>query len=179
MGGVSCRRRCPRGRPGLRLAGADDFEQGPRPCTPTVGGGHYRGGFSLTPFSTATSWPSAARCGRRRLAAPRRHREPFLAEDAAGRLVGFIHVVFDRGSRDGGASSTTCNVAQRPTAYRDRFAAVEPCRRSGSRSGEAGGIYLWVLEQNTAAQGFYPRGGRHLRGGRAIVGTAPVETPPA
>jgi GNAT superfamily N-acetyltransferase len=88
-----------------------------------------------------------------------------LAEDG-GAFMGFVHVVYDEDPRWG--------------SLVDNLHVVWSRKRSGigrrllSAAGGAvlehgdGGVYLWVLEQNTAAQAFYEaRGGR--RADRRLV----------
>jgi ribosomal protein S18 acetylase RimI-like enzyme len=92
-----------------------------------------------------------------------------LAEDG-DRLVGFVHVRFDEDPRWG---SLVDNLHVVPDRHRTgigtrllaRAATAVTVRAAGT------GMYVWVLEQNTAAQRFY----RACGADRA--GTAPV-TPP-
>ena len=88
-----------------------------------------------------------------------------LAEDDRA-FVGFVHVVFDEDPQWG--------------SLVDNLHVVWARKRSGigrrllSAAGAAvlehgdGGVYLWVLEQNTAAQAFYEAGGGR-RAGRRLV----------
>ncbi|MEV6845822.1 GNAT family N-acetyltransferase [Actinoplanes sp. NPDC051411] len=82
-----------------------------------------------------------------------------LAEDAWG-LAGFIHVVFDDDPRWG---SLIDNLHVRADLHRTGLGTT--LVREGGRAVLAGAdreeVYLWVLEQNTAAQAFYrARGAR-------------------
>ena len=83
-----------------------------------------------------------------------------MIAEADGAFVGFVHVVFDEDPRWG--------------SLVDNLHVVSARKRNGvgsqlmSTAGEAvlehgGGLYLWVLEQNTAAQAFY-----RARGGRCV-----------
>ncbi|HUH81909.1 MAG TPA: GNAT family N-acetyltransferase [Solirubrobacteraceae bacterium] len=93
----------------------------------------------------------------------------FLAENG-GMLVGFVHVVFDEDRSWGAlidnihvdAASQRCGVGTGLMAV----AAGAVVERSAPT-----GLYLWVLEQNVAAQAFYVARG----GGR--VERAPVVAP--
>ena len=91
-----------------------------------------------------------------------------LAEDD-GHVVGFVHVVFDEDDRYGSLIDNLHVVADRKrggigTQLMAHAAAAVAARASG-------GLYLWVLEQNTAAQAFY-----EARGGRR-AGRRPVQPP--
>ncbi|MGV9563838.1 GNAT family N-acetyltransferase [Streptomyces sp. NPDC003480] len=92
-----------------------------------------------------------------------------VAEDDTG-LAGFVHVVFDEDGHWGSLIDNLHLVEHRQrmglgTALLSRAAQAVAERASGSA------LYLWVLEQNTAAQEFY----------RALGGTcverAPVSPP--
>jgi GNAT superfamily N-acetyltransferase len=92
-----------------------------------------------------------------------------LAEDGGG-LAGFVHVIFDDDA-EWGSLIDNLHVArgrQRTGIGTALLARVAPdiLEHAASR-----GAYLWVLEQNTAAQQFY-----RARGG-AYVERAPVPPP--
>ena len=80
-----------------------------------------------------------------------------LAEDS-GEFVGFVHVVFDADARWGSLVDNLHVVWSRKRGgigTRLMSAAASAVVARG-----AGGLYLWVLEQNNAAQAFYgARGG--------------------
>ena len=84
--------------------------------------------------------------------------ETVLAEDGSA-LVGFVHVIFDKDARWGSLVDNLHVTNDRRhggigTALLARAAAVTTARAAASR------MYLWVLEQNLAAQRFYrSRGG--------------------
>lgn len=84
-----------------------------------------------------------------------------LAEDGAG-LVGFVHVVFDADDRWGSLVDNLHVVHDRQGAGIGRALMT---RAFGAVAERAAGkqVYLWVLEQNTAAQGFY-----QAMGGRCV-----------
>jgi GNAT superfamily N-acetyltransferase len=91
----------------------------------------------------------------------------FVAEEDGG-LVGFVHVVFDEDARWGSLVDNLHVVAGRQrggwgTALLGRAARAVATRAETDR------MYLWVLEQNVAAQGFYAaRGGEIVES--ALVG---------
>ena len=88
-----------------------------------------------------------------------------LAEDE-GAFVGFVHVVFDADPRWGSLVDNLHVVWARKRSGIGR----RLLRAAGEKVVEhgEGGVYLWVLEQNTAAQAFYEAlGGR--RAGRRLV----------
>jgi ribosomal protein S18 acetylase RimI-like enzyme len=91
-------------------------------------------------------------------------------EGADGGLLGFVHVVFDEDERWGSLIDNlhVSNASRRTgvgAALMERAARVIDERAAGRA------VYLWVLEQNTAAQGFY----RAL--GATHVETTPVGPP--
>ncbi|OAH10194.1 GNAT family N-acetyltransferase [Streptomyces jeddahensis] len=92
-----------------------------------------------------------------------------VAEDDTG-LVGFVHVVFDDDERWG---SLVDNLHVTNDRRRTGVGGALLTRAAEAVVERAAGkdMYLWVLEQNTAAQGFY----RALGGSQAEV--APVPPP--
>jgi ribosomal protein S18 acetylase RimI-like enzyme len=82
-----------------------------------------------------------------------------LAEDPAG-LAGFVHVMFDK---DGRWGSLVDNLHVSHDRQRGGIGTALMTRAAAAVASHATrtAMYLWVLEQNTAAQGFY----------RAIGGT--------
>jgi GNAT superfamily N-acetyltransferase len=76
-----------------------------------------------------------------------------LAEDRTG-LVGFVHVVFDEDARWG---SLIDNLHITHDRQRTGVGSVLLARAADAVAEQATGksIYLWVLQQNTAAQQFY------------------------
>ena len=119
---------------------------------------HYRGAYSDA-FLDGDVEADRRSAWSERLADTNARCSTILAEDDRA-LIGFVHVVFDAdpgwgalidnlhvaAARQRGGVGTTLMAA----------AAAAVIERPGS-----GGLYLWVLEQNVAAQGFYSaRGGR-------------------
>jgi GNAT superfamily N-acetyltransferase len=82
-----------------------------------------------------------------------------LAEDD-GEFVGFAHVVFDVDPRWGSLMDNLHVVwARKRRGVGTRLMSAAGTSVLGHGPG---GLYLWVLEQNTAAQAFYgARGGRY------------------
>jgi ribosomal protein S18 acetylase RimI-like enzyme len=126
---------------------------------------HYRGAYSdsfldgdvatdrLAVWTARLSDPGADSC-------------TIVAEDAGG-LVGFAHTRFDD-DRRWGALLDNLHVAH--TRQRDGTGShlVALTARALAERHPASGLYLWVLEQNRAAQAFYATlGGRCVE--RAVV----------
>lgn len=119
---------------------------------------HYRGAYSDAfldgdvEADRRTVWSS-------RLQAPEPSAATIVAE-RAGVLVGFVHVVFDD---DPAWGSLVDNIHVHAGSHRRGIGTGLLAAAAGAvtaRPGE-GGLYLWVLEQNAAAQAFYAaRGGR-------------------
>jgi GNAT superfamily N-acetyltransferase len=134
----------------VRLAGADDAEQ--------IAALHadswrryYRGAYADS-FLDGDVAADRRSVWSARLAAPT-NSETVLAEHD-GRLAGFIHVVFDY---DPGWGSLVDNLHvvhhQRRTGIGRNLLGCA-ARAVGERA-TGNAMYLWVLEQNTAAQQFY------------------------
>jgi ribosomal protein S18 acetylase RimI-like enzyme len=87
-----------------------------------------------------------------------------LAEDGAG-LVGFVHVAFDADERWGSLVDNLHVVHDRRRAGIGRALMTRAFGAVAER-GPGKPVYLWVLEQNTAAQGFY-----QALGGRCVEKT--------
>jgi len=128
---------------------------------------HYRGAYSDSYLDgdvvtdRRSAWSS--------LLADQAGRTTILAEDATG-LVGFVHVIFDADDRWGSLVDNLHVVHGRQRA--GIGTALLACA-AGAVAEQAAGraMYLWVLEQNTAAQRFY----RTLGG--TCVEKAPVPPP--
>jgi GNAT superfamily N-acetyltransferase len=87
-----------------------------------------------------------------RFAAPS-NTETVLAE-RNGRLVGFVHVVFDADPRWGSlVDNLHVRHDQRRTGVGTHL--LDRAARAVSRQASGSAMYLWVLQQNTAAQQFY------------------------
>ncbi|WP_329123791.1 GNAT family N-acetyltransferase [Streptomyces sp. NBC_01465] len=113
---------------------------------------HYRGAYSDA-FLDGDVVTNRLSVWSSRLAAPGAS-ATIVAEDGSGLLQGFVHVVFDDDPQWG--------------SLVDNLHVINDRRRTGvggallARAAEAAvdgatskALYLWVLEQNTAAQGFY------------------------
>jgi ribosomal protein S18 acetylase RimI-like enzyme len=113
-----------------------------------------------------------------RLTDPSPDSQVTIVAEHDGAVVGFAHTIFDADA-EWGALLDNLHVVHhlkgqglgRRLVERTARAVVE--RRPGS------GLYLWVLEQNTAAQAFYDalggtRIGREIRGPVPGGGTAPA-----
>ncbi|GAA2637736.1 GNAT family N-acetyltransferase [Dactylosporangium fulvum] len=88
------------------------------------------------------------------------------------RLVGFVHVVFDNDARWGSLVDNLHVIDdQRRTGLGTQLLAR--AARAVTERAAGAAMYLWVLEQNTAAQGFY------RASGATCVETATVAPPGA
>ena len=150
----------------FRSAGADDAEQ-VAALHAASWRRHYRGAYadSFLDGDVAADrrlvWSS-------RFAAPA-NTETVLAE-RDGRLIGFIHVVFDADGRWGSLVDNLHVVHdQRRTGIGTHLLNCAARAISWQASGNS--MYLWVLQQNTAAQQFY------YACGATRVETAPVPPP--
>lgn len=91
----------------------------------------------------------------------------FVAEDG-DELVGFVHVVFDEDERWGSLVDNLHVVAGRQRGGWGTVLLARAARAVVARAAPAR-MYLWVLQQNVAAQGFYAaRGGETVES--ALVG---------
>ncbi|MFB6718766.1 GNAT family N-acetyltransferase [Kribbella sp. NPDC056345] len=128
---------------------------------------HYRGAYADA-FLDGDIEADRRTVWTERLAAPA-HTETILAEES-GQLIGFVHVMLDADPRWGSlVDNLHVRTARRGSGIGGRLlrqaaSAVE--QRAATRA-----MYLWVLEQNIAAQGFY-----RANGGDAVE-TAPVPPP--
>jgi GNAT superfamily N-acetyltransferase len=128
---------------------------------------HYRGAYSDA-FLDGDVVADRRSVWSSRLSAPSGS-ATVVAEDDTG-LAGFVHVVFDEDGRWGSLVDNLHVTQHRRrtglgTALLSRAAAAVTERARGNA------MYLWVLEQNTAAQEFY----RALGG--ACAEKAPVSPP--
>ncbi|MBB5874550.1 ribosomal protein S18 acetylase RimI-like enzyme [Allocatelliglobosispora scoriae] len=155
------------GPPRLRLAGADDFEQ-VAALHADSWRRHYRGAFADS-YLDGDVLAERRAVWAERLAAPA-GTETVLAEQGEERLVGFIHVVFDDDPR-WGSFIDNLHVAhdQRRTGIGSLL--LGQVARTVAERPTGGGLYLWVLEQNAAAQRFY------IAAGATCVETATVAPP--
>jgi ribosomal protein S18 acetylase RimI-like enzyme len=112
---------------------------------------HYRGAYADS-FLDGDVLADRRSVWSSRLAAPANSRT-VVAEDDTG-AVGFVHVVFDNDERWG---SLLDNLHVTPDRQRSGIGAALLTRAAEAVAERATGrsMYLWVLEQNTAAQRFY------------------------
>ncbi|TDD57379.1 N-acetyltransferase [Kribbella antibiotica] len=128
---------------------------------------HYRGAFADA-FLDGDIEPERHATWAERLAVPA-HTETILAEED-DQLVGFVHVMLDADPQWG---SFVDNLHVR-NARRGSGIGGQLLRQAASavqRRAASNAMYLWVLEQNIAAQGFY-----RAKGGEA-VGTGHAAPP--
>ncbi|WP_112239429.1 GNAT family N-acetyltransferase [Kribbella monticola] len=129
---------------------------------------HYRGAYADS-FLDGDIETERRAVWSTRLAAPA-GTATILAETEDGQLAGFVHVAFDHDPKWGSlVDNLHVQNAQRRTGIGTQLLA-----RAGQAvltSANSNAIYLWVLQQNTAAQQFY------LATGAANVETAPVPPP--
>jgi GNAT superfamily N-acetyltransferase len=90
-----------------------------------------------------------------------------LAEEGDGRLAGFVHVVFDNDEEWGSLVDNLHVVHDRQRSGIGRVllarAADAVLEQAAAKS-----VYLWVLELNTKAQGFYRACGGDFAGHKAV-----------
>ncbi|MBE1490429.1 GNAT family N-acetyltransferase [Plantactinospora soyae] len=129
---------------------------------------HYRGAYAdayLDGDALAdrrTVWSS-------RLAMPGADSVTILAEAEASiiGIVGFVHVVLDKDER-WGSLVDNLHVTRGRQRSGVGTALITRAARAVRDRGTTAAMYLWVLEQNTEAQGFYAaRGGKPA--GRELV----------
>lgn len=125
---------------------------------------HYRGAYSDA-FLDGDVTADRLDVWTDRLAAPDAGSATILAEEG-GSLLGFVHVVFDD-DPEWGSLVDNLHVTHRRKRNGIGTGLMAEAARAIISHG-AGGLYLWVLEQNTDAQAFYTaRGGRCT--GRRLV----------
>jgi ribosomal protein S18 acetylase RimI-like enzyme len=127
---------------------------------------HYRGAYSDA-FLDGDVVADRLAVWADRLRAPAGRTHTILAEDGAG-LVGFAHTIFDD-DPTWGALLDNLHVAHRHQRRGVGSRLLGAAARAVSARGT--GLYLWVQEQNVAAQAFY-----RARGG-TCVGRAPISPP--
>src|SRR5207302_251159 len=101
-----------------------------------------------------------------RLGRPESSRLTFIAEDAGG-LVGFAHIVLDE-DPTWGALLDNLHVAHVMKRRGVGTRLMDATARAVIEGRPCSGLYLWVLEQNDAAQAFY-EARRGLRSGWGLV----------
>jgi GNAT superfamily N-acetyltransferase len=128
---------------------------------------HYRGAYADS-FLDGDVTADRRSVWSARFAAPT-NSDTVLAEHD-GRLVGFVHVMFDADPRWGSLVDNLHVVHdQRRTGIGTYL--LNRAARAVSRQASGDAMYLWVLEQNTAAQQFY------YACGATRAETAPVPPP--
>jgi ribosomal protein S18 acetylase RimI-like enzyme len=134
----------------FRAAGLDDAEQVARLHADSWRR-HYRGAYSGSYLDgdvvtdRRSVWSS--------LLAGHAGSATILAEDAAG-LVGFVHVIFDADGR-WGSLIDNLHVSHGRQRAGIGTALLACAARAVAERAAGRAVYLWVLEQNTAAQRFY------------------------
>ncbi|MEE6307866.1 GNAT family N-acetyltransferase [Plantactinospora veratri] len=137
-------------RPRLRLAGADDAEQIARLHAESWRR-HYRGAYADS-FLDGDVAADRHSVWSARLAAPT-NSQTVVAEDDS-RLVGFVHVVFDH-DPSWGSLIDNLHVVHGRQRTGVGTTLLAHAARAVLEHATAERMYLWVLEQNTAAQRFY------------------------
>lgn len=112
---------------------------------------HYRGAFSDA-FLDGDVVADRLAVWTARLRQPDPGSVTVLAEDPDGTLVGFTHVIFED-DPTWGALLDNLHVAAGQQRRGIGSRLLEPSAAAASSVGT--GLYLWVLEQNVAAQDFY------------------------
>jgi len=151
------------GEPQFRLAGPADAEAVANLHADSWRR-HYRGAYSDA-FLDGDVVADRLAVWTDRLREPDPRRCTILAED--GSLVGFAHTVFDDDPR-WGALLDNLHVAD---GHQRRGIGSRLLALTGEAviaRPEGTGLYLWVLEQNVAAQAFYQAGGGRCTG-RGLV----------
>jgi ribosomal protein S18 acetylase RimI-like enzyme len=125
---------------------------------------HYRGAYSDS-FLDGDVESDRLRVWNDRLSNPDGRASTILAEDG-NVAIGFVHVIFGEDARYG---SLIDNLHVASGRRRAGIGTELMCRAAVAVAERgAGGLYLWVLEQNSAAQEFYEAlGGKYA--GRRLV----------
>lgn len=153
----------------FRAAGADDA-QSVAALHADSWRRHYRGAYSDA-FLDGDVLKDRRSVWQTRLAAPGNHATT-MAEDEAGALLGFVHVVFDDDERWGSLVDNLHVTSDRKRSGIGTELMVRAAEAVAERA-RTTAMYLWVLEQNTAAQQFYA-----ALGGAEVEKTG-AEPPPA
>jgi ribosomal protein S18 acetylase RimI-like enzyme len=121
---------------------------------------HYRGAYLDSYLDGDVVTDRVAEWGRR-LAPPRLHQHTVVAEQE-GEIIGFAHVVFDHDPR-WGALLDNLHVTSRLKGLGIGTTLLSEAAQVLVEQRPSEALYLWVLEQNEAAQAFYAsRGGTRV-----------------
>jgi GNAT superfamily N-acetyltransferase len=112
---------------------------------------HYRGAYSDAFLDGDVLDDRRGEWGRR-LREPDDRTRTLLLEDRDGQLIGFAHVVFDADPTWGALLD---NLHVRSTRKRQGLGSGLLSATAQAVVERGTGLYLWVLEQNVAAQSFY------------------------
>lgn len=120
---------------------------------------HYRGAYS-DEFLDGDVLDDRRAVWSDRLGQTNGRSQTLLVEDAAGRLIGFAHTVFDD---DPAWGARLDNLHVRVGHKRQGIGSELLAATARPVVSRGSGLYLWVLEQNVAAQSFYEaHGARRL-----------------
>ncbi len=145
----------------LRPAGAEDAEQIALLHADSWRR-HYRGAYADS-FLDGDVVADRRSAWAARLATATNSRTVVAEDD--NRLLGFVHIVFDQDPRWGSLVDNLHVVHERHRAGIGT-ALMTHAARAVIEHATGDGMYLWVLEQNTAAQQFYLAcGARHVETG--------------
>jgi ribosomal protein S18 acetylase RimI-like enzyme len=117
---------------------------------------HYRGAYSDS-YLDGDIVADRMKVWAARMAQTSEHNSTILAE-REGRLVGFVHVVLDADPA-WGALIDNLHVSVELKRHGIGTALMSEAARIVVERRPSSGMYLWVLEQNQAAQGFYAANG--------------------
>ena len=119
---------------------------------------HYRGAYADA-FLDGDVLADRRTIWSRLLAAPGSDRITIVAE-ADAEIIGFVHVALDDDER-WGSLVDNLHVTDARRRHGIGSALLTRAAQAVAERGTTGSMYLWVLEQNTAAQAFYAaHGGR-------------------
>jgi ribosomal protein S18 acetylase RimI-like enzyme len=113
---------------------------------------HYRGAYS-DEFLDSAVFPERSKVWRERFAASPGGTSTIVAVNGSV-IVGFVHTVFGSDPQ-WGALLDNLHVRSDMKRHGIGRRLVVEAARSVMVDGRSPGMYLWVLEQNVAAQGFY------------------------
>jgi len=128
---------------------------------------HYRGAYSDA-FLDGDVEADRREVWSERLRAPDPARSATIVAEREGALLGFVHVVFEDDPTWGAlVDNIHVAFASQRSGVATRLMAT--AAEAVTARSPASGLYLWVLQQNTAAQAFYAaRGGRCIERASAV-----------